>query len=191
LEALIFMFVRKFLALAIVAVVPAVLVAEEVDNPYKRAEKGQWVTYKLAVKAAGQNIDGSIKQTVTAKDDKNVTIEVVSNIGGQEQKQTQMIDLTKPFNPLLNANLPMVGNTKIEKKESGKEAVEVNGKKVDCEWTNYKTEADAGGLKIEGDIKVWLAKELPVGGIAKMDMKMQVAGMEIQATMNLDKSGKD
>jgi len=185
------MFVRKFLALAIVAVVPAVLVAEEVDNPYKRAEKGQWVTYKLAVKAAGQNIDGSIKQTVTAKDDKNVTIEVVSNIGGQEQKQTQMIDLTKPFNPLINANLPMVGNTKIEKKESGKEAVEVDGKKIDCEWTNYKTEADAGGLKIEGDIKVWLAKELPVGGIAKMDMKMQVAGMEIQATMNLDKSGKD
>ncbi len=98
------MFLRTLVALAMLFLAPLALCAAEPDkpekktdtkaeeNPYKKAEKGQWATYKMAMKFAGNNIDGTMKQTVVEKDDKSITLEVVMNILGQEQKQTQKIE---------------------------------------------------------------------------------------------------
>src|SRR5437879_5944905 len=103
------MFSRTLVALAMLVAAPLPLSADEPkpdkktdtkdeDNPYKKAAKGEWATYKMAMKFAGNNIDGTVKQTVVEKDDKSITLEVVTNVLGQEQKQKQTIDLTKPFN---------------------------------------------------------------------------------------------
>lgn len=185
------MLIRKLFALAAVALGPAVVSAEEIENPYKRAEKGQWVNYKLAAKFFGQDVAGTVKQSVLEKTDKSVKIEVVSMVAGMEQKQTQDIDLTKPFNPLAAANLPAAAGLKTEKKGSGKETIEAGGKKVETEWTTYKMDGEQMGQKFSGEMKVWLAKDLPVGGLAKMNMKMEIAGMEVEFSLDLDKHGKD
>jgi len=197
------MFLRTLVALAMLFLAPLALCAAEPDkpekktdtkaeeNPYKKAEKGQWATYKMAMKFAGNNIDGTMKQTVVEKDDKSITLEVVMNILGQEQKQTQKIDLTKPFNPLGGPGLPPGAEVKMEKKESGKESIEVGGKKQDTEWTSYKVAVSANGMNIDGDVKVWLAKELPMGGVVKTEMKMKLMGQEMEMAMNMEKHGKD
>src|SRR2546423_13003 len=109
------MLVRKLVALAVLAVVPLALPAAEPENPYKNAKKGEWASYKMSMKVAGQDIGGDLKQTVVEKTDKSVTIEAVANIFGQEQKQKHTIDLTKPFDPLATAQLPPGANAKVEK----------------------------------------------------------------------------
>jgi hypothetical protein len=182
---------RKLVALAVLACVPMAARAEEPENPYKKAQKGQWATYKMTIKLAGNNVDGTMKQTVTEKDDKSVTLEIVTNVFGNEMKQTQKIDLTKPFNPLAGQQLPPGADSKIEKKDSGKETIEVAGKKQETEWTKYKISVSAMGQMFDGDVKVWLAKDLPLGGMAKMEMKMAFGGMDMEMAMNMDKHGKD
>lgn len=175
-------------ALALV-LAPVTLLAEE--NPYKAAEKGQWATYKMVMKLAGQELTGSVKQTVVDKSDKEVTIEAVASIFGQEQSQKHTIDLTKPFDPLSTTQLPPGADAKIEKAESGKESIEVGGKKHDTEWTRYKMKLSVMGQDIEGETKVWLSKAIPLGGMAKMIMKMNFMGQEMEMAMELEKSGKD
>jgi hypothetical protein len=196
-----FMFSRKLVALAVLFVATLALCADDKtekktdqkpeENPYKKAEKGQWATYKLAMKFAGQNIDGSLKQTVTAKDDKSVTLESVANVLGQEKKETHKIDLTKPFNPLDTQQLPPGAEVKLEKKESGKESIEVAGRKQETEWTSYKVAVSANGMNFDGDVKVWVAKDVPMGGVVKTEMKMKFGGMDMEMAMNMDKFGKD
>src|SRR5262249_24030624 len=189
------MFSRMLVALAVLIVAPLALSEDEhktdkknekdsIENPYKKAAKGEWATYKLTMKIAGNNVDGTIKQTVTDKDDKSITVEVVTNVFGQENKKTQTMDLTKPYNPLAGQELPGGAASKMEKKESGKESIEVGGKKQDTEWTTYKIAVTANGMNFDGDIKVWQAKDIPMGGIVKTEMKMKLAGMDMEILLN-------
>jgi hypothetical protein len=184
------MLMRTFAVVALI-IAPIAANAAEPENPYKKAKKGEWASYKMTIKAGGNNIDGTVKQTVTAVDEKSVTLEVATMLFGNEMKRTQTIDLTKPFNPLAGQGLPPGADAKMEKKESGKESLEIGGKKVESEWTSYKMSISAMGQNIEGNAKIWLAKDVPLGGLAKMEMKMNVAGMDTEVTMSMDKHGKD
>src|SRR5262245_47418139 len=83
---------------------------EKAENPYKDATVGDYVTYKLTWSCLGKdnvwkdNV-GSIKETVTAKTDKEVTLKTVttpphSRKGKGEEEATEKIDLTKPYDPV-------------------------------------------------------------------------------------------
>ncbi len=183
------MLFRSLSVVLALTLAPAALLAD--DNPYKSAEKGQWASYKMIMKLAGQELTGSVKQTVVDKNDKEVTIEAIANIFGQEQSQKHTIDLTKPYDPLSTTQLPPGVDAKVEKAEAGKETVEVAGKKHEAEWTRYKLKLSLMGQDIEGETKVWLAKDIPLGGMAKMVMKMNFMGQEMEMAMELEKSGKE
>src|SRR5436190_1514761 len=119
------MLARKLVALAVIALAPAALSAAEPDNPFKNAEKGQWVSFKMTGKFGGMETNGTIKQTVLDKTDKAVTVEATISINGMDfPPQKKTIDLTKPFDPLSATSLPVGGKAKSEKKESGKETIE-------------------------------------------------------------------
>lgn len=183
------MLIRTLGVVLALIVAPVTVFGDE--NPYKAAEKGQWASYKMTMKIAGQELAGSVKQTVVDKSDKEVTIEAVASIFGQEQSQKHTIDLTKPYDPLSTTQLPPGADAKVEKADSGKEAIEVAGKKHDTEWTRYKLKLSLMGQDIEGETKVWLSKDIPLGGMAKMIMKMSVMGQEMEMAMELEKSGKN
>src|SRR5262249_36388954 len=103
-----------------------------------------------------------------------------------ERKQT--IDLTKPFDPTkIGGQLPG-GNAKVEKDKEGKEKIKVNGKEYDSTWTTYKVKAMAMGQNIETNLKVWMAKDAPMGMI-KMTMNGDIAGQKMEMTMEMTDSG--
>jgi hypothetical protein len=188
------MLFRKLVAVAVLVVAPFAVRAAEPENPYKKAEKGQWAEYKMSGKFGGQDVTGSIKKTVVEKDDKSVTLEVkLSFAGFDPPAQKQKIDLTKPFDPATAANFPGGGQIKpkFDKQESGKETVEVAGKKYEAEWTSYKVKISAMGNEIEGTLKLWLSKDAPVGGLVKTESKMSFMGNDINSSTELEKSGKD
>ncbi len=168
-------------------IVPVVARAAETDNPYQNAKKGDWVMFKVSAQFGDRRIEGSLKQTVTAKDEKSVTVRNLTKFMGMElPAQEQKIDLTKPFNPA-SGSVPGANNAKIEKLDSGKETIEVGGKKYECEWVKNKVTVDAGGMKIESETKTWTSKSAPLAGLVKIESKMTQGG----STMELADSGRE
>lgn len=179
----------RLLAPALLAGLIACTARAADDNPYKNAKVGDSVTYKLAVKVAGQTLEGATTQTVTAKTDKEATVEVSGKMAGMDiPKQTQKIDLTKPYDPTSAANLPQGADAKIEKLKDGKEAVTVGGKEYkDAEWATYKMKGKAMGIDIDADFKVWTSKSVPLG-MLKMEMNSMVVGQKMEMTMEMEKA---
>ena len=60
---------------------------------------------------------------------------------------------------------------KVEKKDSGKETLQIAGKKYECDWIKYAATFTANGRTFEMEIKIWLNKTLPLSGLAKMESK--------------------
>ena len=179
---------RRLFSIALVlACVPMIASADDKDHPYKSAKKGDWVSYKTSTDFGGFKSDSTVKQVVTAKDDKSVTLKIsVTAMGTEFPPQEHKIDLTKPFDPS-TVGAPGAANAKVEKLDSGKETIEVAGKKYECEWVKKKMTIDANGMKIESESKVWTSKSAPLGGMVKMETKLAQGS----TTMELTGSGTE
>jgi hypothetical protein len=159
------------------------------ENPYKNTKVGDYVTYKMSTKIAGLNLDGTVTQTVTAKTAKEATVKVVAKVAGMEAPaQEQKIDLTLPYDPTKTTNLPAGADAKVEKLKTGKESIKVAGKEYECDWATYKIKGKAGGIEIDADIKVWTAKNIPMG-MAKMTMSAKIMDMNMEMTMEMTETG--
>ncbi len=75
-------------------------------------------------------------------------------------------------------------------KEEGKEKIEVNGKKYDTTWTEYKVKAKVMNQAVEGDVKAWVAKDVPTGFV-KMTMTADIGGQKMEMTMELKETGNN
>jgi hypothetical protein len=176
---------RLFSLVLVLACVPMIARADE--NPYRSAKKGDWATYKTSTSFGAFKADGTMKQVVTAKDDKSLTLKIsITSMGMELPAQEHKIDLTKPFDPSAAA-VPGAGNAKVEKLGSGKETLEIGGKKYECEWVKNKMTIDANGMKIETETKVWTSKSVPLGGLVKMESKLAQGS----STMELTGSGNE
>jgi len=183
------MYLRLFAAAIALAFVPAAARAADDGNPYKNVKVGDYATYKMTMKVAGQTLAGTVTQSITAKTEKEATIKVTGKINGMDiPEQTQKIDLTKPFDPTKLGSQPAGTDVKVEKGKEGKEKIKVAGKEYDATWTAFKVTGKASGLEIDSDMKVWMSKDLP-GAMAKMDMTSTVAGMKIEMVMELSETG--
>jgi hypothetical protein len=192
--------VRLFAAVLAIAVAPFVARAADEENPYKKSKVGDFATYKMTTKAMGFNVEGTVTQTVVANDGKEATIEVGGKFMGMDiPKQTQKIDLTKPFDPTkATGPMPAGAAAQVEKLKEGTEKVKVAGKEYDTKWETYKVKMKAGGTDVEADMKVWQAKELTIP-VVKMEVSTEFNGqkMEMQmemtevGTKELDKKDKD
>lgn len=159
---------------------------KEVDNPFKTAKVGDYINYKLSTKIGDFAVDGNLTQTVTARDEKTVTVEAVGTVLGKKTPpQKTEIDLTKPFDPTSAATQ---GKGKFEKTGEGKEKIKVGGKEYDTTWISGKAVAEAGGLKIESTVKVWFSKQVPLNGMVKMETKADLANVTIELS---DHGSKD
>jgi hypothetical protein len=188
---------RSFVAVLVLAVAPVAARAADEENPFKNAKVGDYALYTITTKAAGNTIDGTLTQSVTAKTEKEATVKgvMVFNLGGKEMKfpeQEEKIDLTKPYDPTKGggANLPGGGEIKAEKDKDGKEKVKVGGKEYDATWTTYKMKAKVMNQEIEADLKVWMAKDVPTG-MVKMTMTADIGGQKMEMTMELKETGNN
>jgi hypothetical protein len=191
------MSLRLLAAAAAVCLAPLAARAADDEHPYKNVKVGDFATYKMDTKVPALNltIGGSMTQTVTAKDDKEATVKGSGKVSfngkdmeipGTEQK----IDLTKPFDPTKIGGGPLGAGIegKVEKLKDGKEKIKVAGKEYEATWTTYKMKAKAMGQDIEADLKVWMAKDIPMG-MAKLEMTAKAAGQDMVMTLELTETG--
>lgn len=180
----------RFLAAVLaLAVVPFAAFGADEENPYKKVKVGDYATYKMAIKVAGTAIEGTMTQTVTAKDDKEVTVKLTNKINGMElPAQEQKIDLTKPYDPTKASALPNGAEAKIEKLKSGDETVKVGGKEYKCKWETYKMNVKVMGQEMEMDMKVWQSKDFALSMI-KTEMSGSVGGQKLETVLELTEGG--
>jgi len=130
-----------------------------------KAEVGDWVT--LRINAPG-GIKVEVKQTLIAKAEKTGTVKIEQNIG---DKAMPAKEITVPLEQLTDP-AKMTGKldkAKVDNLKTGKESIVVKGKKIDCEWKEFKISFDANGKHIETLSKVWTSPEIPLNGMVKME----------------------
>jgi hypothetical protein len=166
----------------IVCLVPLAAPAQEkADNPFKKAKVGDFLAYKMTTTFGGKDIAMEMKQTVSAKDDMEVTIKITITLMGNELKsETTKVDLSKPYDPVAATQ----GNkqAKFEKTAEGKEKLKVGDKEYECTWIAGKAVAEVKGNKIESDMKVWITKSVPLSGLVKMEIKSNLANVQMELT---------
>ena len=175
--------------LLLLAAVPFLARAQE-ENPYKKAKIGDYATYKMTTKVGGFSVEGTISQTVVAKDDKEVTLETTGKAMNMDiPAQRHTIDLTKPFDPTKAAgNVPPGAMVNVQKLKDGTEKLTLGGKAYDTKWETFKVKATVMGMNIESDLKVWQTKDLGIP-VVKMEGSADVGGNKMEMLMELTETG--
>jgi hypothetical protein len=159
------------------------------ENPFKKSNVGESAEYKVSGIASGSPFESTVKYAVGAKDDNWVTLKRTAIFGKNEFPLVPdiKIDLTKPYNPVDTSGLPMDPNSsaKIEKDgDAAKEKIKLAGKEYDCIVTKYKMSGTVGGKEGESELKIWTAKDAPLSGTVKMEVKSK------QGEFTMELSGK-
>lgn len=146
--------------------------AADDENPWKTAKVGDWVDYKTT----GTGFSGKTKMTITARDDKEVTYEITSSFtaNGIEMTgpvQTMKIDLTKDYETFAATNMASK-DIKLEKIGEGKEKLKIGDKEYDTNWTQTKATSTFSGITTISEYKMWFCKDVPLGGLVKMETKV-------------------
>jgi hypothetical protein len=188
------MTLRLLAAAAAICLAPLAARAADDDNPYKNAKVGDYATYKVNTKVAGNNVGGTVTQTVTAKSEKEATVKATGkfNVMGMDidiPATEQKIDLTKPYDPTkVGAGLPAGTDIKVEKGKEGKEKLKIGGKEYETTWTTYTVKGKAMGQDVDAEMKAWMSKDVSMG-MVKMEMTASAAGQKIEMTMELTETG--
>ena len=183
------MMFRSFVALLTLAAAALTARGADDENPYKNTKVGDYARYALKGKLGFLPLDGTVTQTVSEKSEKEATLKVVLTAGGMDTPfPDQKIDLTKPLDPTRGFALPGFGNAKLEKLKDGKEKVKVGKKEYDAEWITYKVKVMTKGVESEGDLKVWVTRDVPVA-LVKMDLTITLGKNDVKAAMELTEFG--
>ncbi|MCX7806089.1 MAG: hypothetical protein N3A38_12985 [Planctomycetota bacterium] len=160
------------------------------ENPFKKANVGDFVAYAVEADMGGMKMKGKVKQTVTAKDEKTATVAVETEMAGiPPQKNEVKVELDKPHD-----QVPPGAERKTIKE--GDETIKVGGKEYKCHWTETET-----AMKVPNNMgtsltraKVWICQDVPLGGLVKMesttDITMGETKMTQKMNMELADSGK-
>jgi len=169
-----------FAFLAILSCMLSTARAEELENPYKKVDVGDWVEWKT--EAMGQEM--TMKETVKAKDETSVTLTIESKAMGQTHSQEHKIDLTKPYDPKKPQG--EANNAKVEIVEKGTETIKVAEKEYKCNWTKVKVTMDMAGKTIETNAKTYVCTDVPMGGVVKVESE----AMGMKSIMEITGHGK-
>lgn len=138
------------------------------------ANVGDWVEYSVHT----GNVGTIERRTVTAKDDKSITIKaVVRAVYKADVTHVIVIPLNTPYNPAVNDP-----DAKVEKIAEGDQKIAVGGRDTDTHWIQYKG-TNKSGAAIQG--KVWISNDVALGGM----VKMEAPGSHVE--MNLTKTSAD
>jgi len=127
----------------------------------------------------------TMKQTVKAKDDKEVTLLVEMTALGRNMSNEIKVPLDQPYDPASN-NMPK--NAKFEKIADGSETLKIGGKDYACTWMQGKIIMKDGTTDVTGTSKTWSCPEVPLSGMVKMEsqMTMNMGGQEMKTEMTME-----
>lgn len=180
----------RALAVLVIALAPIAAHAADEENPFKNAKVGDYARYDTRVKIGGLDVKMVRVQTVTAVDDKQLSLRTVTEVNGKDipnKRADQKIDLTRPFDPA-GADAPAGPGTKWEKAKTGTEKLKIGGKEYDCTWTTYKPIAPNLNVAVEGELKVWLSKDVPF--VVRRALALKSGADEIIYTTDLIEFGR-
>lgn len=169
--------------------------AADAENPYKKAKVGDWICHVQTTEMAAMNMKQTMtmKQTVKAKDEKEITISVEIEMNGQKRTSETKIALDQVYDPY-TSGMPKGMNAKVEKVADGKETITVAGKSFDCTWGQVKMTMKNEQMDMAGDMKAWSCPDVPLHGLVKSESDMVVnAGgqqMKTHVVMELKDCGR-
>jgi hypothetical protein len=179
---------RWSLVLAGVLLLAKGSLAGEKENPLKKAKVGDWVSYSMTNDMRGMKTSSAIKQTVKAKDEKELTLLIEMDTAGQKYSQEAKIPLDKPYDP--TAGVAKMPQAKMETLGEGDETITVGGKQYACHWVQIRATMESGTVSTS---KVWNCPDVPLGGTVKMERAMDITTggttMKTTSTMELTGSG--
>ena len=138
------------------------------DNPFRNAKVGDYITFRQTITFLGMDIVINVKETVSAKNDKELKLKITADVKGKSLPDAETtVDLTKPYDPAM----PPRPKATFVKTGEGKEKVTLAGKTFDCIWIAGKLTTEFGGAKTESDLKYWVSKAVPLTGMVKLESK--------------------
>ena len=110
-------------------------------------------------------VTGTMRQEVVAVSEKDVTVK--TNVSTTLNGMTLPAD-TKAF-PIDSKPDPNAGNkdVKIVAESAGTETLKIGAKEYRCTWRAVTTVANAAGMEVKSEAKVWISKDAPVFGMVK------------------------
>jgi len=153
---------------------------EKAENPFKNAKVGDYLTYKMTMSLMGKDHEATMKETVVAKTDKEVTLKSVTT-PSKGENEAQKIDLTKPYDPVV-VFMGHDKDAKFAKTGEGEEKIKVGDKTYECHWVAGKATSSFGEDKVEADVKLWYSKSVPLSGMVKMEGKGDKFHMRVEVT---------
>ncbi len=140
--------------------------AQQAKEPLRNAKVGDYVVYKLS----GQ-VQGTMRQEVTAVTGNKVTIKTTSTTGGFALPPSdQTVDITTRYDPAAEARNRK--ELKFVDTGHGEETLSINGRAYRCQWSSNTTTVTQGGTEIVSESKVWTSPDAPVYGLVKTETKV-------------------
>lgn len=151
------------------------LARAEDENPFKAAKVGDWVEYTTAMKGEAFSFEGGMKQTVVAKTDAEVTLEIAMKTPAGEVKQQMKIKLNEKYDPRKPAG---DDSAEVKELEKGEETLTIAGKSIKTQWTKHEITTKKGPVtSMTG--KAWVSKDVPLGGMVKAEQDIKGFGKQI------------
>ncbi|HYG73535.1 MAG TPA: hypothetical protein VEK08_00780 [Planctomycetota bacterium] len=165
---------RALLCLIAITLSLSLCLRAEEENPLKKAKVGDWIEWTTSSKFGGFAMEGGMKQTVKAKTDADVTLEIANKTPAGDVKQEIKINLNEKYDPRKQDP-----NAEFKETGKGEETITVGGKSLKTTWTSYETTSNAGGQKMTIKGKAWVSPEVPLGGLVKSEN--EIVGMGKQS----------
>jgi hypothetical protein len=151
------------------------------ENPYKRAQVGDWIHVEQTVQAEGQSMTGQGTCEVIEKTAAKAVVKMQFVFGTQRQEQTITIDLTEPLEDRMGDMLKQMGQQLpanaevwIGPSQYQEDVLFIGGRRYECVKAVRQMRIAQQGQKLEGIIQNWRCVDVPLDGIVKGTGDMQV-----------------
>ena len=151
------------------------------ENPYKRAQVGDWTHVEQTMQAEGQTVTGQGTSEVIGKTATEAVVRMQVVFGDQFQESTITIDLTEPLEDRMGdmmaqmgQNLPPNVELWIGPSQYEEDVLFIGGKRYECVRATRSMRLEQRGEKLEGTVRNWRCVDVPLDGIVKGTGDLQV-----------------
>jgi hypothetical protein len=162
---------RIFVLVALAFFVTVCTYAESFEHRLKIAKVGDWVEMQCITFFGGKRTEETIKQEVTKRDGKGVTIRIRTRV---MEKENQAREIFHPFNQVAvnqvdgtTTNSEYVKKSRSEILGEGNEDLLIKGKKCSCHWVKRKSYIDRPGQKEIITSTAWTCIDIPLCPLVK------------------------
>jgi hypothetical protein len=151
------------------------------ENPYKRAQVGDWTHFEQTMQAQGQSITGQGTVEVIEKTPTLARVKGEIAIGHTREERTITIDLTEPLEDRLGDMMKQIGQQLpanaevwIGPSQYEDDVLFIGGQRYECVKARRRMRIGQQGQELEGLIENWRCLDVPLDGIVKGTGDFQV-----------------